>query len=100
MSFSGKNRLLAAVLALLIFTAVFLSPMLDPAGTHNHGCALNDCLICLVANMLGGIRNLIDICLFALITFIALHAVCEAICGESIARPSRTPIALKTKILS
>lgn len=100
MSFSGTKRIVAALLALLIFAVIFLSPIIDPAGTHKHDCALNDCLICLIANTLSGIRGIIDICLIALITFTALHIVCEAIRGDVIVRPSRTPIALKTKILS
>lgn len=100
MSFSVIKRFTAAILALLIFTVIFLSPIIDPAGTHDHGCAVNDCLICLLANTLGAIQNLINTCILALIAIAVIHLVCEAIRRETATMPLLTPIALKTKILS
>lgn len=100
MSFSGTKRFTAAFMIIIVISVLFLASAVEFAEGHPIVCTGNDCFICLVANTLSGIRNLINVCFITPIAFTAIQFVCEAVHGETIFHTYLSPIALKTKILS
>lgn len=99
MSFSTAKKASAIIMALVILSFLFLSPLLDVYGEHDHSCSANRCILCLASNVLSFLRDISFFHLLyagtALISIILLHIF------NSYLKPTvSSPVSLKTKITS
>ena len=98
MSFSTAKRASAIIMALVLLSFLFLSPLLDVYGEHDHSCSANRCILCLASNVLSFLR---DISFFYLLCAGAALIPIISFLFSSYLKPSiSSPVSLKTKITS
>ncbi len=95
-----SKKVLAVFLSVIMTVMLILSPYLEVSDEHRKSCCGCDCLICLIASTVCLLSDYISCALLCIIALSAAIGISRIAADRLDCRKLRTPITLKTEILS